>query len=79
MQMQDLLKWNFDLRVPREHIRMHEKIIQSKKQGKLTARERKLWHQMNYEWIKVVRRKVVEEQCTPKHKQGIWLTYDEDD
>ena len=63
---------------PREHIRMKETIIQSKKQGKLTARERRLWHQMNYEWLNVVRKTVVEEVCSPQHKQG-WLTYDEDD
>ena len=78
MQMQDLLKRNFDLKVPREHIRMKETIIQSKKQGKLTARERRLWHQMNYEWLNVVRKTVVEEVCSPQHKQG-WLTYGDED
>ena len=34
MQMQDLLKRNFGLKVPREHIRMKETVIQAKKQGK---------------------------------------------
>ena len=55
-----------------------EKIVQSKNQGKLTARERWLWHQMQYVWLNVIRKTFVEEVCTPQHKQG-WLTYDEDD
>ena len=78
MQMQDLLRRNFGFKVPREHIRVKEQILTSKKQGKLTSRERKLWHQMSYEWMSVVRRTVVEEICSPQHKQG-WLTYDDQD
>ena len=78
-QMVDLLKWNFDLIVPRDHVRTREEIIESKTQGKLTARERKMWHQMTYEWMSVVRKTVQVEECTPKHKQGIWLTYDDAD
>ena len=77
-QMVDLLKRNFEIKVPREHIRINEKVITEKTQGELTSRERKLWHQMSYEWMSVVRRTVVEEKCSPQHKQG-WLTYDEDD
>ena len=77
-QMVDLLKRNFNLSVPREQIRVKEEIITDKKQGKLTARERRLWYSMSYEWMSVVRRTVVEEVCSPQHKQG-WLTYDEDD
>ena len=77
-QMVDLLKRNFNLSVPREQIRVKEEIITDKKQGKLTARERRLWYSMSYEWMSVVRRTVVEEKCSPQHKQG-WLTYDDDD
>ena len=55
-----------------------ERIEAQHKKGKLTARERRLWYSMSYEWMSVVRRTVVEEKCSPQHKQG-WLTYDDDD
>ena len=57
-QMVDLLKWNFDLIVPRDHVRTREEIIESKTQGKLTARERKMWHLITYAWMSVVRKTV---------------------
>ena len=77
-QFIELLKRNFDLIVNRDQVKIRVNVIDEKKQGQLTKTERKRWHNLQYEWMSVVKKKVVIEQCSPQHKQG-WLTYDPDE
>ena len=38
----------------------------------------KRWVNMDYEWMSVVKKKVVIEECSPRHKSG-WITIDPDE
>ena len=77
-QFIEMLKRNFDLEVKREQVKVVMVTLEEKPQGKLSATQRKRWHNMQYEWMSVVKKKVVVEQCSPRHKTG-WITYDPDE
>ena len=77
-QFIEMLKRNFDLKVERDQVKVRMAVLVEKPQGKLNATQRKRWHNMHFEWMSVVKKKVVVEDCCPRHKTG-WLTYDPDE
>ena len=74
-QFIEMLKRNFDLKVERDQVKVKMVDLEQKPQGKLTGTQRKRWVNMDYEWMSVVKKKVVIEECSPRHKSG-WITYD---
>tara|TARA_B100001057_G_scaffold473578_1_gene538211 strand:+ start:88 stop:456 length:369 start_codon:yes stop_codon:yes gene_type:complete len=77
-QFIDMLKRNFDLKVERDQVKVKMVDLEQKPQGKLTGTQRKRWVNMDYEWMSVVKKKVVIEECSPRHKSG-WITIDPDE
>ena len=77
-QFIEMLKRNFDLDIEREQVKVVMSVLESKPQGKLNATQRKRWVNMDYEWMSVVKKKVVIEECSPRHKSG-WITIDPDE
>ena len=73
-----MLQRNFDLRVERDQVKVKMVVLGEKPQGKLNAIERKRWHNMHFEWMSVVKKKVVTQDCSPRHKSG-WITIDPDE
>ena len=77
-QFIEMLKRNFDLKVERDQVKVKMVVLVEKPQGKLNATQRKRWHNMHFEWMSVVKKKVVVEDWCPRHKSG-WITYDPDE
>jgi|TARA_A200000159_G_C7203787_1_gene289067 hypothetical protein len=73
-----MLKRNFDLKVERDQVKVKIVVLEEKSQGKLNKTQRRRWHNMHFEWMSVVKKTVVVEELSPKHKSG-WITIDPDE
>ena len=73
-QFIEMLKRNFDLKVERDQVKVKMAVLVEKPQGKLNATQRRRWRNMHFEWMSVVKKKVVIEDCCPRHKSAQWIT-----